>query len=267
MFGKLMKYELRYLLRIFGPMWLLVIALCGLGRISTPDVFYFETESMSMLLMVAAIIAMVAMSVIAAIVLMQRFYKGMYGDEGYLMFTLPVSTGALINAKGLCAILMSLVTGLVAIVGWLLLFSYEEIWSEVTLVGPELFELANITGFELAMVCFWLLVLIVASAAEGIYSIYLAISVGQLWRKHPVAGAILAYYGMSMVLSALNNFVLNNFGGDLYDAVEGAGWVVGSSDVEILIVFFIILSVICLVLAGLSFLGTKLLMDKKLNIA
>lgn len=267
MFGKLMKYELRYLIRIFGPMWLLVIALCGLGRVSTPELFYFETESLSMLLMIAAIVAMVAMSVICSIVLLQRFYKGMYGDEGYLMFTLPVTTGALINAKGLSAILMTIATGVIAILGWLLLFSHKEIWDSITMFGPEILDIVEFSGFEGAMLIFWTLVLIIASAAEAIYSVYLAISVGQLWKKHPIAGAILAYYGMSMILSALQNFVLENFGGNLYNAVKSAGWVIGSSDLEILILFFVILTVICLIMTALSFIGTKLLMDKKLNIA
>lgn len=267
MLGKLMKYELRYLIRIFGPMWLLVIGLCGLGRISTPELFYFETETLSMLLMIAAIVAVVVMSAICSIVLLQRFYKGMYGDEGYLMFTLPVTTGALINAKGFSAILMGMITSVVAVGGWMLLFSHEEIWSSVVVFGAELFASAGITGFELFMVCFWMLMMVLSAAAGGVYNVYLAISMGQLWRKHPIAGAILAYYAMSMVLSALENFVLTNFGGDLYSAVESLGWVMGRSDVEVLIIFFIVTMVINLALAVLSFIGTKLLMDKKLNIA
>ena len=34
MFGKLMKYELRYLIRIFAPMWAAVMALCVMFRVT-----------------------------------------------------------------------------------------------------------------------------------------------------------------------------------------------------------------------------------------
>jgi len=267
MFGKLMKYELRYLLRIFAPMWGFVIAICALGRVAAPDLFYFETEMLSILLLMTAVIAIVAMMVISSVVILQRFYKGMYGDEGYLMFTLPVSTSALIHAKGLSAMLMMAVTAVVTIVGYLLLFSYEEIWTNLILVGDFIDEITEISGLEAFMGLFWLLAMSVAYLAEAIYSVYLAISLGQLWRKHPVAGAILAYYGLSMVLGVIQNLVMEYMGGDIYDMVDAAGWVMGASDTEIIMVFFAIITVICLAMTGIYFIGTKLLMDKKLNIA
>ena len=42
--------------------------------------------------------------VVSLVVVIQRFYKSLLGDEGYLMFTLPVETWKLVMSKLLVAI-------------------------------------------------------------------------------------------------------------------------------------------------------------------
>lgn len=268
MFGKLMKYELRYLLRIFGPMWGLVLALCIAGRLSNWDLTNMETNTVFALLMMAAVIAIVAMMVIGAVVLIQRFYKGMYGDEGYLMFTLPVKTGALINAKALSALLMLFVTGVVTVAGYLILFSYEEIWTElVDFVEVVMSDPAvTITGLQVGLICFWGLVAMAASMAQELYCVYLSISVGQLWRKHPVAGGILAYYGIGVVFAMVGEFLYRITGEQLFDWMDSMTWITELQDYRLVILLFVGSAVLNLILGGLFFLGTKVLMDKKLNI-
>lgn len=55
---------------------------------------------------------MVALFVLTMIVIIQRFYKGLLCDEGYLMFTLPVKPWQLIATKwhgGACDVRLSAV--------------------------------------------------------------------------------------------------------------------------------------------------------------
>ena len=269
MFGKLMKYELRYLIRIFAPMWAAVLALCVITRLTLkPDidgmmVVQGSDAVLPVLLMFLTIFGIMTMMIVAAVALVQRFYKGMYGDEGYLMFTLPVTTGSLINSKALAAMLMMLGTELLTVLGILVLTSYPEIWNQlasndVAAMFKAVLEMNGLTGVEVALYAFWVTVASIILTAAEVYMVYLAISLGQLWKKHPIAGAIVAYYALKIAISAVEaaigfntDFVMVQnimYEGDymkilLYSAIRG------------------------LILIGISFFGTKLILDKKLNIA
>lgn len=273
MFGKLMKYELRYLIRIFAPMWAVVLTLCALSRlILRPDlegVMYVEGAEaiLPVLAVMLAVVGIITMMVVAAVVLLQRFYKGMYGDEGYLMFTLPVTTGGLIHSKALSAFLMMTATELITFVGVMIMVSYPEIWNEVIradLAGAfeMLLEMNGLTAAKFAVLCFWTVVVGLLSVAQGIYMIYLAISIGQLWKKHPVAGAIIAYYVITLVI----NFAIGGLG------VTEQGYLLEqfATNMEYsqaMVVTLIAMTLYTIVLIVVSALGTKLILDKKLNLA
>lgn len=272
MFGKLMKYELRYLIRIFAPMWAVVLALCALSRLTlNPDVdgmMYVEGSEavLPVVIVMLTVFGIITMMIVATVVLLQRFYKGMYGDEGYLMFTLPVTSGSLIHSKGLSAMVMMIGTELLTFAGVMIMVSYPEIWNEMDMTFEEMFrmlsQMNNITSAKFAVLAVWVVVLGLLSTAQGIYMVYLAISIGQLWKKHPVAGAIIAYYVITLII----NFLIGGLGATkqgylLEQFMTGADY--GAAMAATLIVS----TLYCLVLIGVSVLGTKLILDKKLNIA
>ena len=274
MFGKLMKYELRYLSRIFAPMWVIVMALCILARLlfrpNFENMTYVEESILPILVIVLAVVALMTMMVVAAVVLIQRFYKGMYGDEGYLMFTLPVTTGGLIHSKALSAMLMMVITECIALAGVLMMVSYREIWNAAGMTFGELLKMVmdmnNLTATQTVAVAFWLVVAGVLTVAQGIYTVYLAISVGQLWKKHPIAGAILAYYGIILVLGGIQSVLTNVFGESAMDMIFN---ILNGTDTKYsaaLTFVMIAMSLYSLLMTGIAFLGTKLILDRKLNI-
>ena len=274
MFGKLMKYELRYLSRIFAPMWVIVMALCILARLlfrpNFENMTYVEESILPILVIVLAVVALMTMMVVAAVVLIQRFYKGMYGDEGYLMFTLPVTTGGLIHSKALSAMLMMVITECIALAGVLMMVSYREIWNAAGMTFGELLKMVmdmnNLTATQTVAVAFWLVVAGVLTVAQGIYTVYLAISVGQLWKKHPIAGAILAYYGIILVIGGIQSVLTNVFGESAMDMIFN---VLNGTDTKYsaaLTFVMIAMSLYSLLMTGIAFLGTKLILDRKLNI-
>lgn len=273
MFGKLMKYELRYLIRIFAPMWVIVLGLCLLWRIATPaDIIFMDelTDERAMLMIIltmVSVMGLVTMSLVAAVVLIQRMYKGMYGDEGYLILTLPVSTGQIINAKALTGSLMLLGTGVITILGILVFTSYGELW------GPMMDELDSLTDYigyswgEMCIVAFWVLVLAVAGAFESMYLLIFTISAGQLWKKHPIIGAILVYYGLQVLGMSITSAVARGFGENTVNAIMDFASAQGIEAITAVTLYLIGSTVIALVISLLCFLGSKLLLDKKLNIA
>lgn len=271
MFGKLMKYELRYLIRVFAPMWAVVFSLCVLSRlVIRPDLdgmMYVEGAEaiLPVLAAMLAVVGIITMMVVATVVLLQRFYKGMYGDEGYLMFTLPVTSGALIHSKALSAMIMMIGTELLTFAGVMIMVSYPEIWSEIGLTFKEAFrlllEMNNLTEVEFVLLAVWTVVAGLLTIAQGIYTVYLAISIGQLWKKHPVAGGIIAYY----VITLLVNGIIGGLG-----VTKQGYWLeqfATNMEYGTAMVFTLIATTLyCLLLIVVSSLVTKWILDRKLNI-
>ena len=99
MLGKLIKYDLKALAKILAPLWgvLLVMGLIfGISIRSNLDGIGNTMIVFSLVVIVAVIVAIFVMNVIIVI---QRFWNGLLKEEGYLMFTLPVTTRSLILSK------------------------------------------------------------------------------------------------------------------------------------------------------------------------
>ena len=95
MLSKLLKYEFRATGRIMLPVYALLLVSCGgctlfgslLGR-------YPESTVLSVVQTVFATLFGVTtfgMLLLTLVLMVYRFYKNLMTDEGYLMFTLPVS--------------------------------------------------------------------------------------------------------------------------------------------------------------------------------
>lgn len=271
MFGKLMNYELRYLLRIFAPMWGIVLLLCTLSRLTLRlgEVETYLEGNMAlaaMLLVLLTSLAIFTTVIVTFVAVLQRYYKGMFGDEGYLLFTLPVTTGQLIHAKGLSAILMVIVTVAVTIIGVMIASSYEAIWSQIGSMYEFVMYANDFRLAGVAVQSFWLIVLVVAGLAQGVYLVYLAISVGQMWKKHPVIGAVAAFYGIEMLVSGIG-FVINGvIGGGPEQLIRNAVWGLegGSTAQAIAVIIYMIVK--CVLLVTVYFLVTKILLEKRLEL-
>lgn len=210
MLGKLMKYDLRSCLRKFGPLWIAALALSivtGLffrliqntdGRVS------FLVNLLTALLPTALGILIVTIGVLALVFVCERFYKGLLGDEGYLMHTLPVTAGAHIASKGLTALILEIVSGIVALLCAVLVivtFMPEELargWQEFV----EMFRQLDFPAATPWLIAEAMIVGLAMAAAETL-KIYAAISLGHLAKRHRVLWAVLAYVGIDIALNTL----------------------------------------------------------------
>ena len=206
MLGKLMKYDLRSCLRKFGPLWIAALALSVLIGLSFRFIVDIKTGTLLTFLLgilpsMALFGLFVAMAVMALIFVIQRFYRGLLGDEGYLMFTLPASAGAHIASKGLTALILEVVSALVALLSGFLLVAvfrpagFAEGWTEF---WRMLAQLDLPAGFP------WLIVegifLSLVIAATETLKIYTAISIGHLAKRRRPLWGLLAYFGIDLAL-------------------------------------------------------------------
>ena len=211
MLGKLLKYELKASGRIMLPLLLAVIA-AGLAlalNIKITDRMPNNPIILTIiftLLFVAAVLGLIVMMIIT---ILQRFYKNLLGEEGYLMFTLPVRTGEHIAAKAISALVWIVAgmaaggltgMGMIAVIGDYREFieTLQEVWNDL---GVFLSDAKARTAL------FYLALIMVSGILEGILKVYAAMSVGQLAGGHRILGSIGAYLGFSVIETVLTNIL------------------------------------------------------------
>ena len=124
MFGKLLKYDFRSMLKQFAFIWPAALVLALVNRFTVNSFVTSASglrQTVSGVAMLVYVGIMIAMFVVTIIFVIQRFFRGLLGDEGYLMHTLPVRPWELIGSKLLCAVVTTLLSIVVAILSILLI--------------------------------------------------------------------------------------------------------------------------------------------------
>ena len=137
---------------------------------------------------------------IATIFLIIRRFKGsVYDRQGYLTLTLPVSEHQIIIAKLLGGLVWSILSYIVFILSVMIIFFLTPIEKDFTV-------LYNFISPYLSYGWLYALSLFVGSIA-WILSIYLSISIGQLFNEYRTAMGILAYIVISIVIGYITFFL------------------------------------------------------------
>ena len=243
MLGKLLKYDLRSMLKEFAFIWpaALVMALASrfmLSRvIETPTQFSAITYILFMLVYASFLIAM---GVISLLFVVQRFYKGLLGDEGYLMFTLPVNSWQLTTSKLICAVVATSISTAIAIISMFALFPVEKLELASTSIS---ITVGMIFAPEHLSAWLELLAIAVAGMLQLYTLIYLSIAIGHLFNKHRVAISFAAY----IIINSFWQILIGLFGLDHLetltpesDPLHLTTWVLVAIDVAKSATYFLI---------------------------
>ena len=99
MLKKLLKYEFKATGRVYGGLYLAILAVAVLMGVSFQiPALLVHTAPIAVLMLVYLALG-VAIAVMTVLSIIQRFTRNLLGREGYLMHTLPVSNAQLILAK------------------------------------------------------------------------------------------------------------------------------------------------------------------------
>lgn len=265
MFGKLLKYDFRSMFKQFAFLWPAALALALVNHF-TVNSFVTSASDMrqtfSGIAMVVYIAILIAMFVIALVFACQRFYKGLLGDEGYLMFTLPVKPWQLIGSKLLCAVITTFLSVVVALLSVLLLLPWEkEAFREIFQGLRFIFTHWNIQVTHSVIGFLEFCLMIMMSFAVGYLQIYLSLGIGHLFNKHRALMTGTAFICINAVVSSL----LGRFLGPAFDMIteninsitnvaarfHSAMWIAIASE---------------LVLCAAYFAGTEFILRRKLNL-
>ena len=195
MLRKLLKYEIMATARIFLPLYALLLVMVGINKgfsYLRPEDAFGIPQAVAMMGLIALI---VGIFVVTLVVTVQRFYKNLLGDEGYLMFTLPVSSHKLVLSKLLVAAMWNIVSTVMAVLVVIILAMssnmfrvLEEFWKGVTQYGVPAFA-----------IMFEIIVLALIMSVTSVLTIYAAIAIGNMASKYKLLAAVGVYIGFGMV--------------------------------------------------------------------
>ncbi|MDD3243156.1 MAG: hypothetical protein PHD32_05445 [Eubacteriales bacterium] len=276
MLGKLLKYEIKSTGRILLPMYGATLLLALLTRLFLyvgsknilPKLFFLPTAGVTLFYG----LAMFALFVMVLVLIVQRFYKNLMGDEGYLMFTLPATPTHHIFAKLITGMMWTLASVLVVVLS--LMAAFLDLPSVPSIFGgfTELLQDLGKVPAEY-MAHGWLLLfewigLVLFGTAANILMIYASIAIGQLFNKHKLLASFGAYFGISAVFQLLNTLALIPLGMAI-NTTHITTWLdtfFETNPLGILHLMFGGCAGVCLVLCVLFFFTTDILLRKRLNL-
>ena len=277
MFGKSIKHELRATRRSLLPLLVSMLAVSlFIGLLFLADGFLFtnaDTDSFAIFssffsaILILGLTALgVAVAIVSFIMIIRRFYTSFFTDEGYLTFTLPVSVNQHIMSKFTVAFLWQVASSIVALlcvvligVGALLGYGVaDEFWVEmqeafkgIPLLFEDMVDMYGVGNVVFAVVL--AVAQMILSLVASIFMLYLAISLAcMIAKRHRVLCGVACYFVINMVFSSLTS--LANSIADMVD------WDYA------FYVFMISTVVLTLIQILVSYIFTKWILTKKLNL-
>ena len=269
MVKKLLKHELIYYVRSFGLFLPIVLVIAAMARVFrlldngsvVSDIAIFMSTAMA----VVSCAALLILSIVAGVV---RFYKNMYGAEGYLTFTLPVTNAQHIFVKLLVAMICEAVCLLIVLAAGVIMLSGEYLVNAfrdaVILLETvcKIFGLGNVIGFSLEI-----LLLLVLATASGMLLYYACITIGQTAKKNRILkaiGAYFIYYLATQVIATVFMIVFAVLA--MSNALDGIAEWIANNILATMHICYGGMAMLYGVMAALFWFVTQIIMSKKLNL-
>ena len=209
MVKKLFKYEFFSYARTLLPINLILIGISIMGRLSQ----FLENDGLPYRILfnstqLAVGIAIAASLLLTFVIAIVRFYRNLFGAEGYLTFTLPVTPAQHIWIKLATASLFLVITIFSILLSLAIMTAGEylvEIFKAIGYILKQFFDYLK------ADAVFYLLEFLLALAVSVIYAYllcYTCIAIGQRSKKNRILMAGLAYFIFYMISQAVSTVLV-----------------------------------------------------------
>ena len=203
MLGKLMKYELKatWKLLLAANLLMVVMTILAWSMVKAMDYSSYNdmVDFVAVMVILTYVLSMFVVYIGTAIYLIHRFYTSTYGDQGYLLHTLPVDTHHIIIAKTLVSAMWVGISVVLIYLSVILLFaSSEEVFMSMMEGMVETIEYLSgeeITAFTIVMT----FIAGIFSMFAKVLKIGACISLGQLSSNHKLMLSFVWYAGIYIV--------------------------------------------------------------------
>mgnify|MGYP000869953877 CR=1 FL=1 len=206
MLTKLLKHEFRATARIMGPLYLVLLAVALGFNFSARlmDSGNFVLNMLAALVVMAYVVAITAVFIVAFILMLQRFYKNLLGDEGYIMFTLPASVHQHVWSKLIVSAVWFIATGVVVFLSVFVAAFNVSFLTDLASVFPKLFQ--QMTAYY--AVNGTVLALMLAACMSFSLQFYAALAAGHSFANHKMALSVAFFFVFQFVVQMAGAIVL-----------------------------------------------------------
>ncbi|MBC6003403.1 hypothetical protein H8891_06285 [Paeniclostridium sp. NSJ-45] len=218
MLRKLLKYELRATAKVLVPMYISILGMCIINSIFISSEISLSNKKIFGIVTMALLVALITLTIVICI---QRFKKNLLEDEGYLMFTLPLSSTKLILSKYISAVLWIMGTIIVTLISYSLFMIQQATsigmiyGSGITFyIGDKMISFQELTRTNKDLIVIILSILLLISIVSIIiFIVYNSIAISQLsiFAKYKNISSILIFITISSLVTILNT-INNNIG-------------------------------------------------------
>ena len=211
MLTKLLKHAFRATARIMGPLSLVLLAVALGFNFSARlmDTSNVVLNILAALVILAYVAAIIGVFIVAFILMLQRFYKNLLGDEGYIMFTLPASVHQHVWSKLIVSAVWFIATGVVVILSAFVAAFNVSFLTDLAGIFPKFFQQLNayyaVNGTAFLME---FMVLMLAACMSFSLQFYAALAVGHSFANHKMAMSVVFFFVFQFVMQMASGILL-----------------------------------------------------------
>lgn len=208
MLRKLMKYEFKATGRVMLPLYgaLLGFAIINkifIGTNMNEINMDFLGGIPTIITMLGYFATMVAVFVGTIFITVQRFYKNLFGDEGYLMNTIPVKSSQNIVNKLVVSIIWTIISGFIAVTSIFVMAYQPGVFKEIIAGFKNIYPEIGLNIFGIIE----FIILGIVALAHQIMMLYASLSIGQLFKSKKLLGAFAGFMIISIVQQSIVGIV------------------------------------------------------------
>ena len=207
MLGKLLKHEFAATARY---LWVLYVAMLGLSVAVHFAFRFYDRADLAVLRMAMTmaiilwVLSLIFCGIGTLVLMIRRFYQNLLTDEGYLMFTLPVSVHELVISKLIAAVVWMLASVAVIVLCVLVATFDSQMAREVLSGFRELLGMLDVNSWVIGAE---MLLLTLVGTAASCLQFYSAMAIGHGFAKSKALLSVVFYFVQSWVLSFLGNTI------------------------------------------------------------
>ena len=212
MLGKLLKHEWKKVWKVptlLICILMIIAALAGLTfMLPAWDKEWIGLSLSGFAMFMVFYLALIVVSTGITIYFAVRYYKNMFTDEGYLTNTLPVSARSLLISKTITVSAWNLIASVAVVVSIIVFLGitilslmakdgsvareFVEAFFDAARAVPEIMDKLYSGG--LGIFCVSMILMMLATVFGDAMMIIGAVTLGQMFRKHRILGAVGAYF-------------------------------------------------------------------------
>ncbi|MCR5576535.1 MAG: hypothetical protein K6F56_05955 [Oscillospiraceae bacterium] len=212
MLGKLLKHEFYATGRIMLPLLAAELVLSVFAGFSVRGLSNAQNMGLLSVMYVTTLtvffLGLFAVWIVALVLMIQRFYRNLLRDEGYLSMTLPVSVDEHILTKLIVPFVWFAALALLSVIALTVVMS---IGSKIGMADFHTFfegwpvEFGAVGGGQILLFCLELLLVCFLSSCASCLRCYAAMSIGCSAAEHKLLFSFLTFIGIGIVVSTLRS--------------------------------------------------------------